>query len=68
MDDPHEKDEVLIRRNRDLLAVAAQERGLSREARARIYETCHMSIEARRRAVSNRKRWFTVRAREKAPG
>lgn len=68
MDAPEDRGAALIRRNRYLLAVAAYQRGLSREARVRVYETWHVATEARRRAANSRVKSEAVRSREKTPG
>jgi hypothetical protein len=49
-----EQFEALLRRNRILLAMAAEERRVCRETRSRTYEMWHTATEIRRRAARAR--------------
>ena len=56
--------EVLIRRNRVLLAQAREECRVSQETRSRAYEIWLLAMEARQRAWQSRERCRLIRSSE----
>ncbi len=57
-----DKTELLVRRNRMLLAMAVEERRVSRETRARAFDAWQLATEVRQRASSTREKWRAARS------